>query len=184
MSQSTSLIPTADPMPGSMKETGTILRSETSRGTGSPGIFEGLPSLCACKRDPLWRCGTATRFQGQNSHSEVRSGDFDVGQAVLTVQRRQSVVSTTNNMSTVYFITFLIATIISWVLVDLWGKVLYNLAYVTFDMKPGSTKHSFIVAGVCTLVFILYIIMIEPVGSDIRLKIMGSGPVEATSLGH
>lgn len=105
---------------------------------------------------------------------------------VLTVESTSSPASTSNvstsNVSTTYFVTFLIAVIISWILVDLWTKVIDNLAYVTFNMKSSSTLHSFIVAGVCTLIFLSYILIIEPVGSDIRFQMVGSGAVGVASM--
>ena len=80
-----------------------------------------------------------------------------------------------------YFIFFLIAVIIGWILVDLWTKVIDNLAYVTLKLKPDSTWHSFIVAGVCSLIFLAYIVIAEPVGGDVKLQIVGSATVSALS---
>jgi hypothetical protein len=79
--------------------------------------------------------------------------------------------------SNLYFITFLIVIIISWVLIDLLGKVIDNLAYKTFKFKPDSTWHSFIVATVCTLAFVVYILVIEPVGIDVKLQIVGTSTI-------
>ncbi len=73
-----------------------------------------------------------------------------------------------------YFVVFLIAVIMSWILVDVWTKVIDNLAYVTFKLNATSTWHSFIVASVCTFVFLAYILIAEPVGGDVKLQIIGS----------
>lgn len=100
------------------------------------------------------------------------SGPTDAGQS-LTADSTESV-APEPQVSTIYFIAFLIAIIVSWILVDLWTKVIANLAYVTFNLKSSSTMHSFIVAGICTLVFLLYICLIEPVGSDVRFQMLGS----------
>jgi hypothetical protein len=62
----------------------------------------------------------------------------------------------------------------SWILVDVWTKVIDNLAYVTFKLNATSTWHSFIVASVCTFVFLAYILIAEPVGGDVKLQIIGS----------
>lgn len=121
-------------------------------------------------------------FGSSRSSSAVTSLSRSSGLGpVLTVESTSSPAST-SNVSTTYFVTFLIAVIISWILVDLWTKVIDNLAYVTFNMKSNSTLHSFIVAGVCTLIFLSYILIIEPVGSDIRFQMVGSGAVGVASM--
>lgn len=121
-------------------------------------------------------------FGSSPSSSTVNSLSRSSGVGpVLTVESTSSAAST-SNVSTTYFVTFLIAVIISWILVDLWTKVIDNLAYVTFNMKSNSTLHSFIVAGVCTLIFLSYILIIEPVGSDIRFQMVGSGAVGVASM--
>jgi hypothetical protein len=71
-----------------------------------------------------------------------------------------------------YFVVFLIAVIMSWILVDVW-----TLAYVTFKLNANSTWHSFIVASICTLVFLAYILVAEPAGGDVKLQILGSTTV-------
>jgi hypothetical protein len=76
-----------------------------------------------------------------------------------------------------YFVVFLIAVIMSWILVDVWTKVIDNLAYVTFKLNANSTWHSFIVASICTLVFLAYILVAEPAGGDVKLQILGSTTV-------
>lgn len=59
------------------------------------------------------------------------------------------------------FLVILVIIIISWILIELWGKVIENLAYNTFGLNPNSTIHALIVAVVVTLVFLIILYCID-----------------------
>jgi len=55
------------------------------------------------------------------------------------------------------FVQLLAAILIGWILVDLWVRVIENLAYRTMGLDIDSTYHTFLVAVAVTLLFVLYV---------------------------
>ena len=55
------------------------------------------------------------------------------------------------------FIDILIVIIFSWVLVNLWQRWIDNFTFGTLKLKKESTYHTFVIALVCTVVFIVFV---------------------------
>lgn len=73
-----------------------------------------------------------------------------------------------NDLQITKFVSILIIVIISWILIELWLKVLENFAYNTLGMNSSSTWHSLIIAVTITLIFILILEFMEEDGTNIK----------------
>ena len=76
------------------------------------------------------------------------------------------------------FVIILIIVIVSWILVELWKKVIDNFAYNTLGMDKNSTVHSLIVAVTITLIFVVVVIFMKDKGLKIHNNLMGLTPSE------
>ena len=63
--------------------------------------------------------------------------------------------------SEVTFITIVLAIVIAWILVALWVRVIENLAFGAFGLNGDSFWHAFIVAIVFSVIFIVFVWMID-----------------------
>lgn len=71
----------------------------------------------------------------------------------------------TNNLSdsSFFFIVFLVI-IMSWVLVDLWGRWFNNFTFNTLKLDPRSSYHTFIIALAATIIIVAVIIFLKTLG--------------------
>ena len=71
----------------------------------------------------------------------------------------------TNNMSdsSFFFVVFLVI-IMSWVLVDLWGRWFNNFTFNTLKLDPKSSYHTFIIALAATIIIVAVIIYLKTLG--------------------
>ena len=63
--------------------------------------------------------------------------------------------------SEITFITVVLAIVIAWILVALWTRVIENLAFGTLGLNGDSFWHAFIVAIVFSVIFIIFVWMID-----------------------
>lgn len=71
------------------------------------------------------------------------------------------------NISQVGFEEILFAILLVWILVELWTRFIENFSYTTLGLDKRSSYHSFIVAAVVTVIFILYLLFDDQIWSDI-----------------
>ena len=77
------------------------------------------------------------------------------------------------------FVGIFFVIIFSWILIDLWGRVLRNLCHNTLDMDPRSTYNAFVIALTITIVFLICIYYLgKEKGTIVKNKVLGtSDPV-------
>ena len=73
------------------------------------------------------------------------------------------------------FIGIFFVIIFSWILIDLWGRVLRNVAHGTLDMDPKSTYNAFIIAITITIIFLVCIYYLgKDKGQIVQNKVLGT----------
>lgn len=70
----------------------------------------------------------------------------------------------------------------SWIMIDLWGRVLDNLSYGTLGLNQNSTYHSLIVAVTVTLIFFVTIIYLGDTGKKIKENMTGITAVKPVTV--
>ena len=60
-------------------------------------------------------------------------------------------------LSELNFLEVLIAIVISWIIIDLWLRVIENFAYRTIGLSEKSTIHTLVVALAVTIIFITFV---------------------------
>lgn len=70
-------------------------------------------------------------------------------------------------LSELNFLEVLIAIVISWIIIDLWLRVIENFAYRTIGLSEKSTIHTLVVALVVTIIFITFVFSVPGSVTDL-----------------
>lgn len=71
------------------------------------------------------------------------------------------------------FIIIFLLIVFAWITVDLWGRFINNLTFVTLKLSPNSTLHTFIIALVVTLILWNCFAYLATLGYDLQNQIAG-----------
>lgn len=70
-------------------------------------------------------------------------------------------------ISKLNFLEVMIAIVVSWIIIDLWLRVIENFAYRTIGLSEKSTIHTLIVALVVTIIFIAFVFSVPDSITDL-----------------
>ena len=81
-------------------------------------------------------------------------------------------VSSAISHSFLFFFVFLVI-LFSWILIDLWARVVNNFTFITLGLDEKSTYQTFIIALVATLIVVSIIFYLKTLGMDYETQIAG-----------
>lgn len=73
----------------------------------------------------------------------------------------------------IQYLQLLIAILIAWTLIYLWGRVIYNFTYSTLKLDPNSTYIATIIAVLGTVLFLVYIFTFDGIFGDYTDGVLG-----------
>lgn len=78
----------------------------------------------------------------------------------------------------VEFVWLFFIIIFSWILIDLWGKVINNFTYTTLRMNPEGTWDALIIACTVTAIFLVTLYYLGDTGDKLKENMTGVTPAE------
>jgi len=71
------------------------------------------------------------------------------------------------------FIIIFLLIVFAWITIDLWGRFINNLTFITLKLDPNSTLHTFVIALVVTLILWNCFAYLACLGYDLQNQIAG-----------